>query len=291
MRFLVTGGAGFIGSHIVEGLLSLGHEAVVVDDLSSGYLHNLQCNSPHCRIQEGAIQDLNKDHLGDIHGIFHMAAQTSVPLSIERPYVSSANNILSTLAVFEIAKGSNVPVIYASSSAVYGNLPNGDDKASLVDLTSPYAVDKLAAEHYANVAHQLHGVRSVGLRFFNVYGPRQDPSNPYSGVIAIFVARAAMNKKIIVNGGHQTRDFVYVKNVAGMAIQAMHSAIANDVCEQVNVCTGESISIDRLLGTILTIVNTTPEIEYRELTPGDPEVSLGTHEKMISFFGTQLNNV
>jgi UDP-glucose 4-epimerase len=291
MKFIVTGGAGFIGSHIVEELLGLGHKAIVVDDLSSGYMHNLQFSPQHCEIHEAAIQDLRMDLAGDIDGVFHMAAQTSVPLSIERPYVSSANNILSTLAAFEIAKEADVPIIYASSSAIYGNLPCGDDRANLFDLASPYAVDKLASEHYARVAHQLYEVRSVGLRFFNVYGPRQDPTNPYSGVIAIFAARAAKNEKIILNGGHQTRDFVYVKNVAGMAVQAMESAIADDVCEQVNICTGKSVSIEHLLSEISRIVRVTPEIEYRRLPPGDPEVSLGTHEKMVSFFGTRLDKM
>jgi len=211
MKYLVTGGAGFIGSHLVDHLIDLNHEVVVVDDLSTGKLDNID-NQDSCRILIQSIQDTNLETLGDLGGIFHLAAQASVPVSIENFYVSSKNNLLSSLRVFDIARYLKIPVVYASSSAIYGNLPKGNDTSNLYELSSPYAVDKFCLENYANIANKLYAVPSIGLRFFNIYGPKQDPNNPYSGVIPIFVKQVSLGQKVTVNGGFQTRDFVYIKN-------------------------------------------------------------------------------
>jgi len=288
MRFVVTGGAGFIGSHIVEELLRGGKEVVVVDDLSSGSLRNLPIDAARCEILPHGVEEVDRDSLGTVDGIFHLAAQASVPLSIQSTYESSKNNLLSSLAALEIAKVSRAPVVFASSSAVYGELPLGDDSDSKFDLTSPYAVDKLAVEHYAQVAHALHNIRSVGLRFFNVYGPRQDPANPYSGVISVFLSRAKHGEKIFVNGGPQTRDFVFVRDVARLAIKAMDVALRGPVCERVNVCTGRAVSINALLRDICDLVGGTPDVEYRPLPAGDPTASLGTVDLMTSLLGADL---
>ena len=288
MKYLITGGAGFIGSHLVGTLLRLQHNAVVIDDLSTGNLQNLG-DQEQCQIYTKKIQDIELDCINDVNGIFHLAAQSSIPVSVDNFYKSSKNNILSTLKVFDFAKTLDIPVVYASSSAIYGELPEGDDNTDMIDLGSPYAVDKLTLENYATMAHQLYDIPSVGLRFFNIYGPRQDPNNPYSGVIPIFMERTINEKKVTVYGGHQTRDFVYVRDAVKIVCKSMEMLLNENMCEKVNVCTGKSITIQALLDTIATIVEKEPDVEYQKLPPGDPEKSLGTHEKMRQFFGISLD--
>ena len=141
-------------------------------------------------------------------GIFHLAAQSSVPLSISDFYNSSSNNVASSIKVFELAKKFNIPVIYASSSAIYGDLPIGNDNKKKFSITSPYAQDKLVLEDYAKMSYDVFGVSSVGLRLFNVYGPGQNSNSPYSAVIPIFLNRMKKNQTVIINGGYQTRDFI-----------------------------------------------------------------------------------
>jgi UDP-glucose 4-epimerase len=287
MRYLITGGAGFIGSHLVEKLLSLHHDVIVVDDLSTGNLGNLGGLNVS-QVYTEKIQDMELDGLKDIDGVFHLAAQASVPISVEFFYKSSENNILSTVKVFDLARTLGIPVVYASSSAIYGELPEGDDNNDVTDLGSPYAVDKLTSENYATMAHQLYSVPSIGLRFFNIYGPRQDPNNPYSGVIPVFMEKVINEKVITVFGGHQTRDFVYVKDAVKLVYKSMEMLLDEKLCEKVNICTGRSITIDALLKDIATIVQKEPEIEYQSLPDGDPEKSLGTHTKMCQLLGISL---
>jgi len=288
MKYLVTGGAGFIGSHLVDELLNRGHEVVVIDDLSAGDLQNLPSKGQY-QMYLKKVQSVDLDCINDIDGIFHLAAQSSVPLSVEDFYNSSKNNLLSTLRVFDFARALNIPVVYASSSAIYGELSEGDDNADMVDLSSPYAVDKLNMEKYAIVAHKLYGVPSMGLRFFNVYGPRQDPNNPYSGVISIFVKQVINEETVTVNGGHQTRDFVYVGDVVKVICKSMGILLKKNICERVNVCTGRSVTINALLEKIVDILGKSPEIAYKLLPPGDPDKSAGTHEKMCGVFDMALN--
>ena len=287
MKYLVTGGAGFIGSHLVEHLIDSNHEVVVIDDLSSGKLNNID-NQESCRIFIQTVQDTILENSENFDGIFHLAAQASVPVSIEDFYLSSKNNILSSLKVFDIARHLSIPVVYASSSAIYGDLPEGNDTTELYDLGSPYAVDKISLENYARVAHRLYAVPSMGLRFFNIYGPKQDPTNPYSGVISIFIRQVILGEQVTVNGGYQTRDFVYVKNAVEVALKSMQLLHAHPLCDAVNVCTGESITIDDLLQHIVRLIGNIPEVVYRGLPPGDPEVSSGTCEKMVRLLGIPL---
>ena len=223
MKYLVTGGAGFIGSHLSEELINSGHNIVVVDDLSSGYISNLPSNSKISFVQ-CKIQDVENEQIIGINGIYHLAAQASVPVSINNFYSRSSNNIDSSLKVFEIAREKNIPVVYASSSAVYGNLLLGNDKKSKIEIISHYALDKITAEKYALLCSQLYGINSIGLRFFNVYGPKQDPKSPYSGVISVFIERFLLKKHVIINGGYQTRDFVYVKDIVTCLVKAMQNA-------------------------------------------------------------------
>ena len=176
-KWLVTGGAGFIGSHLIETLIDKGDDVYCIDDLSTGNLDSLP-KSKLIEVKTIKIQDFDSNLLKiNISGIYHLAAQVSVPLSLKNMFYSSSNNLMGTLKVFELAKHYNIPVVYASSSAIYGNLSLGNDERSNFDILSPYARDKLTMEDYAKLCWKIYKVPSLGLRFFNVYGPRQDPTN------------------------------------------------------------------------------------------------------------------
>ena len=171
-------------------------------------------------------------------------------------------------------------MVYASSSAIYGGLPFGDDEKDRTDLLSPYAADKFALELYAKVSSVTSGLSSLGLRFFNVYGPRQDPSNPYSGVISIFIERLLSNKTITINGGAQTRDFIYVADIANVISQAVQVTSETKISDTVNVLTGISTSINCLADSLSEIIKSSSDRVYRELPVGDPKESNGTMTKL-----------
>ena len=289
MVYLVTGGAGFIGSNLVEGLMKSKHEVIVVDDLSSGHLDNIT-DREYCRIYTQRIQDLDLESFKGLDGVFHLAAQASVPVSITEFYTSCQNNILSSLRVFDMARRFDVPVVFASSSAVYGNLPKGNDSSNLYELESPYAVDKYSMEKYAEVAYKLYKLPSIGLRFFNVYGPKQDPNNPYSGVISIFIKQVNCGETVTVNGGYQTRDFIFVKDVVNVLVKAMNILHTKSMYMVVNVGTGRSVTIDGLLDAIVKIIGRGSKVENKPLPTGDPEVSSGTYDKMVNLFDLSLDN-
>ena len=279
MKYLVTGGAGFIGSHLCEYLSKKNHDIVAIDDFSTGSIANIEhlkkINLINKRVQNVEIYDL-----GNIDGIFHLAAQASVPVSINDFYESSTNNILSSIQVFDWAKKLSVPIIYASSSAIYGNLSKGDDRKEDCEILSPYAQDKLTLEHYAKMCWNVYKTPSIGWRFFNVYGPRQDPKNPYSGVISIFIDRLLQNKSVTVNGGYQTRDFIYVKDIVKTLLCSMEFILHNNFCDSINLGTGKSITINNLLEIIASILNVNPQKNVKELPDGDPEISSGTYNKI-----------
>jgi UDP-glucose 4-epimerase len=279
MKYLVTGGAGFIGSHLCEELISSGHEIIVADDLSSGFIRNLP-NSSKIEFEQCKIQDIPDKKLKYVEGIFHLAAQASVPVSIENFYSSSSNNLISSLKVFEIARKSKIPIVYASSSAIYGNLPLGNDENSLFEILSPYAMDKITLEKYALLCSQLYDISSIGLRFFNVYGARQDPKNPYSGVISIFIDRFINNKSVTINGGYQTRDFIYVKDIVTTLIKSMQIASEKKICDFINVGSGVEITIESLFEKLVCIFGLKPEVIRMPLSVGDPERSKGSYCKL-----------
>ena len=282
MRFIVTGGAGFIGSHLVEKLVSVGNHVICVDDLSTGCIDHLP-ESNLIEFINKKIQDINIDNLSsDINGIFHLAAQASVPISIDNYFESSSNNLLATLKVWDVAKKLNIPISYASSSAIYGNLPLGDDESNKYDILSPYAQDKLTMEDYAKLCWSIYKTPSIGLRLFNVYGPRQDPSNPYSGVISIFIDKLMKNKSVIVNGGYQTRDFIHVTDIVDVIIESMETLFQKKIIEIMNVGTGSSNNIDQLLNMIAEIMQVVPDVILKKLPAGDPEKSSGTYKKLMS---------
>jgi len=288
--YLVTGGAGFIGSHLIGRLLQSGNKVICVDDLSTGYIKYLPEDKlltfVNKKIQVVSIRDLKLE----IDGIFHLAAQASVPVSINNFFKSSKNNLMGMLKVWEIANEMKVPVVYASSSAVYGNLCLGDDQSRQVDILSPYAQDKLTMEHYAKMCWEVYKTPSMGLRFFNVYGPRQDPTNPYSGVISIFIDRLLNKAPVTINGGYQTRDFIYVKDIVNVLVKSMGLVRRQKCCNTLNVGTGRSVTIDKLLSIISEIFNISPEIILKDLSPGDPKQSDGIYGKLKQVLKTDTKD-
>ena len=288
MKILITGGAGFIGSNLCDYLLLKKHKIVIVDDLSTGHKSNLSSIFDKIEFYKEKIEWFDFDKVSDIDAIVHLAAQPSVPLSITNFADSSSSNLLGTINVIDYCRVRKIPFIYASSSAVYGNLPLGDDESKKIDLLSPYATDKYAMELYANTAYKLYQLSSIGLRFFNVYGPRQDPNSPYSGVISIFADRILEGREITINGGHQTRDFVYVKDVVNTIYQAITLVSKSVICEVSNVLTGESVTIDHLSSQMMDIVGVNVNKTYQDLSMGDPEQSDGTVEKMVKLFSIEI---
>lgn len=290
MKILVTGGAGFIGSHVCENLLAKGHQVIVLDDLSTGTLVNLSVVQNKIIFFQKRVEDFDFDQLDQIDSVIHLAAQASVPLSISEFYRSSATNILSSLKIIEFCIKYKLPLVYASSSAIYGGLSLGDDEKSNIDLLNPYAADKFALELYAKVSLVTSGLSSIGLRLFNVYGPRQDPSNPYSGVISIFIDKLLRNQTITINGGTQTRDFIYVTDIAETISKAVQLTSENKISETVNVLTGKSVSIDNLADSLTKILNSSSDRTYKELPVGDPLESNGTTTKLQKLFNIAPSN-
>ena len=291
MKYLITGGAGFIGSHLVELLIENNHKVVCVDDLSSGYKSNLSSVIQKIDFYEEKIELFDFNKLSDIDAIVHLAAQPSVPFSITNFSDSSLSNLLGAIKVIDHCRLHNIPLVYASSSAIYGNFELGNDEIENVDLLSPYATDKYAMELYSTTAHKIYQLSSVGLRFFNVYGPRQDPSSPYSGVISIFADKLLKGQNITINGGHQTRDFIYVKDVVNIIHRAITLASKNSICEISNVLTGESITIDELAEKMMKIIDVNVEVNYQSLPAGDPAQSNGSSKKMTKLFTVELDKL
>jgi UDP-glucose 4-epimerase len=290
MKYLVTGGAGFIGSHLVELLIKKNHTIVCIDDLSSGYETNLFSVIEKIDFYKEKIELFELNKLKDIDAVIHLAAQVSVPLSISDFFKSSSSNLLGTIKVIDYCRLNNIPLIYASSSAIYGNLPFGNDEINNFDLLSPYATDKCTMELFSKTAHKTYKLSSIGLRFFNVYGPRQDPQNPYSGVISIFADRLLKNRNITINGGNQTRDFIYVKDVTNIIYNAISLVSKKHICEISNVLTGKSVKIDKLAKAMINIINAKVDVIYKKLPPGDPRQSNGSYKKMVKLFKVNPEN-
>ena len=304
-RVIITGGAGFIGSHLAEELSRRGYRAVVLDDLSTGKMENIShllgpsmgsAQSPLPRWERSKVRVNNVEFIhGSItdlsllqklfHGVdyvFHQAAIPSVPRSIENPQASHEANITGTLNVLLAAKDNGVKkVIYASSCAVYGDtptLPKTEDMSP--NPQSPYTVTKLAGEYYCQVFHQVYGLPTVCLRYFNVYGPRQDPSSQYAAVIPRFICQVLDNRPPIIFGdGKQTRDFVYIKDVVDVNILAAES----DATGVYNIGRGERISINRLAELVIKLVGNSVEPVHREPRPGDIGHSLADISRARQF--------
>ena len=281
MKILITGGAGFIGSNLSKFLLKRDYEVTIVDDFSAGKLSNIK--GLNVTLFKNKIEELDVKKFKDIDFIVHLAAQASVPLSIEQFYKSSSNNLLSSIKVFDIAKEFSIPIIYASSSAIYGNLPIGDDKSENIDILTPYALDKLTLESYAQLCNQIFCIPSIGFRFFNVYGPNQDPSNPYSGVISLFVSQAINQEEISIFGGQQTRDFIHVVNLCEIIEIGIKEIMNNgqSSAEILNLGSGNSICITDLAHKIKLLVKSDSPLKILPAIVGDPVRSDGDYSKLI----------
>lgn len=269
---LVTGGAGFIGSHLVEALVAGGCRVTVLDNLSSGNESNLQAWAGQLHFINGDIRDRRavETAVAGCEAVFHLAAVVSVPKTTEDPIGSAAVNEAGSLNVLEAARRAAVRrFVFASSSAVYGDDPNLPKREDMPPKPlTPYAVQKLAVEYYLRVYQSLYGLETVGLRFFNVFGPRQDPSSPYSGVISIFMTRALNGEPPLIYGdGRQSRDFVFV----GDAVQALVSAAKSPSApgKVFNVGTGQSVTINGLWETVATLAGTASQPVHGPPRPGD----------------------
>ena len=285
MHALVTGGAGFIGSHTAEALLETGAQVRVFDNLSSGKRSNLP---RHERLQliEGDIRepaDLRRA-MHDVTHVLHLAAQVSVRASLHDPAVSASHNVTGFLNVAEAVRACpGVRLVYASSAAAYGapsSLPLAEESACLP--ASPYGLEKLIDDQYAGLYCTLYGTSMLGLRYFNVYGPRQDPASPYAGVISRFVDRLRAGEPLSVFGdGLQTRDFVYVRDVARANVVALGSAY----CGVVNVGTGRSVSLLQLIETLGRCAGSVPQVRFDAPVQGDIRDSSMRPDRMRTVLG------
>lgn len=286
--YLITGGAGFIGSHIAEALVTRGERVRVIDNLSTGKRENVQHLMGAIEFIEGDLleQKTTARAIEGVDFVMHQAAIPSVPRSIKDPKNTTENNLNATLHLLLAARDAGVKrLVYASSSSVYGNsptLPKSEDfpPAPL----SPYAASKLAGEYYCRVFSQVYGLETVSLRYFNVFGPRQDPHSLYAAVIPIFISSALTQKPLVVYGdGEQTRDFSFVGNVVQANLLACE---AEDIAgETLNVGGGSQTSLNQLIKALQTIVKTDLTVEYTDPRPGDVKHSLASVEKAHKFMG------
>lgn len=272
MHFLITGGGGFIGSNIVEELLRLGHCVRILDNFATGKRENLQPFLGDAELMEG---DIRSYHLTDraargIEVILHQAALPSVPRSINDPITSNEVNVVGTLNILEAARTHGVRrIVYASSSSVYGDNPVLPKVETMTPKPlSPYAVSKLAGEHYCRIFSELYGIETVALRYFNVFGPRQDPSSQYSAVIPRFI-RSMLNGEapVIYGDGEQSRDFTYVSNVVRANILAATEPDA--VGRAMNCATHGQITLNELVDHLNGILESDITAQYAAPRPGD----------------------
>lgn len=286
MTYLVTGGAGFIGSHTVELLLSQGRQVRVLDNFSTGKRENLPENHPNLEIIEGDIRDpsLVEQALHDVSHVLHLAAQVSVAVSVAKPTESASHNISGFLNVAHAAVRHRVErLVFASSAAVYGtpeSLPLNETAPPRPQ--SPYGLEKWINEQYADLFHELHGISTLGLRYFNAYGPRQDPSSPYSGVISIFCDRLKKRLPLTFFGdGLQTRDFIYVADIACANVLALESRLQG-TC---NVATGHSVTLLEMAKLLGQLAQYTPDCQFASPRTGDIRDSAASNQKLGEALG------
>jgi UDP-glucose 4-epimerase len=288
MKYLVTGGAGFIGSHLCDALLAAGHRVRVLDDLSSGKRENMPEAVEF--VQGSIIQPADVERAVDgVDGCFHLAAIASVAQSVEHWVETHRVNQSGAVRVFETAAQSGVPVVYASSAAVYGDnasLPLSES-ANTAPLT-PYGLDKLAVEWQARMGRDIKQLKSFGLRFFNIYGPRQDPASPYAGVISIFMEKFASQAPLTIFGdGKQSRDFVYVRDAVRHLVAAMEFLQAQpQPCAQVaNVCRGHAINLLDMIALMREISAAQLQVTHQEARVGDIRHSQGSPDYAKELLG------
>lgn len=285
--YLVTGGAGFIGSHLVEALRNRDHSVRVLDNLSTGRRHNLDHVSD-VEFIEGDIADLAvcRRAMDGVDVVLHQAALPSVPKSVKDPISSNRSNIDGSLNVLVAARDAGVRrVVYAGSSSAYGNTPTLPKVESMTPAPlSPYALQKLVAEQYGQMFMQLYGLETVTIRYFNVFGPRQDPGSPYSGVISLFATALLSGQSPTIYGdGEQTRDFTYVTNVVDGVLRA--AEVEKAAGEVINVAVGTRISLNALLDAMNRALGTSIHATYAEARQGDVNDSLADITKARHLLG------
>ncbi|WP_458128597.1 NAD-dependent epimerase/dehydratase family protein [Pseudomonas sp. Z2-11] len=285
---LITGGAGFIGSHLTDALLANGHSVRILDDLSTGKRSNLPLDNPAVELIEGDVADaaLVARAMAGCSAVAHLAAVASVQASVDDPVRTHQSNFIGTLNVCEAMRQAGVKrVLFASSAAVYGNNGEGqsiDEDTSKAPLT-PYASDKLASEFYLDFYRRQHDLEPVVFRFFNIYGPRQDPSSPYSGVISIFSERAQKGLPISVFGdGEQTRDFVYVEDLVQVLVQAIEKPEVQ--AGAVNVGWNQATTLKQMLQALADVVGDLPAISYGPARSGDIRHSRADNRRLLERF-------
>jgi nucleoside-diphosphate-sugar epimerase len=286
--YLVTGGAGFIGSHLAEELVRRGQRVRVVDSLITGKRQNL-AHIPGVEFIEGDLADLEvaKRAVEGIDFVLHQAAIPSVPRSVLDPITSNRANIDTSLNVLVAARDARVKrVVYAGSSSAYGDAPTLPKVETMPTAPlSPYALQKLVAEQYCQMFTRLYGLETATIRYFNVFGPRQDPSSPYSGVISLFISALCEGRQptIYGDGGH-TRDFTYVANVVDGVLRACEAKGASG--EVINVATGGRISLNQLFHTIRDLVGARVDPIYADPRPGDvrdSQADIGKARRLLGY--------
>ena len=288
-NYLVTGGAGFIGSHLTEELVRRGNVVRVVDSLITGKRQNI-AHIPNVEFVEGDLADIDvaKRVVKDIDYVLHQAAIPSVPRSVQDPVTSNRANIDASLNILVAARDARVKrLVYAGSSSAYGNTPTLPKVETMATAPlSPYALQKLVAEQYCQMFTRLYGLETVTTRYFNVFGPRQDPSSPYSGVISLFISALIDGRQPTIYGdGEHTRDFTYVANVVDGVLRACTAEGASG--EVINVATGGRISLNTLFTTLRTLVGGQGDASYADPRPGDVKDSQADITKARRILGYQ----
>jgi nucleoside-diphosphate-sugar epimerase len=281
---LVTGGAGFIGSNLTEALLKKGHQVRILDNFSTGKRENLIFNRDDLSLEvlEGDIRDFTvcQKAMKEIEYVFHQAALPSVPQSVEDPLTANSVNVGGTLNILLAARDAGVKrLIYASSCAIYGDDPTLPKKEDMIPMPlSPYALQKYIGEHYGRLFFQLYGLEAVSLRYFNVFGPKQDPNSIYSAVIPRFIDALLQGRSPIVFGdGGQSRDFIYIENVVQANLLAMDAKHLHG--EVINIASGERRSLNQLLDVLKEILGSKVSPIHQEARKGDIKHSLADIQK------------
>jgi UDP-N-acetylglucosamine/UDP-N-acetyl-alpha-D-glucosaminouronate 4-epimerase len=288
-HYLVTGGAGFIGSHLVEELVRRGDRVRVVDNLVTGKRENLG-HVESVEFIEGDLADLDvaRRAVKGVDFVLHQAAIPSVPRSVQEPIASNRANVDASLTLLVAARDEGVRrVVYAGSSSAYGNTPTLPKVETMPTApVSPYALQKLVAEKYCQLFTSLYGLETVTIRYFNVFGPRQDPSSPYSGVISLFIGALCEGRRPTIYGdGEQTRDFTYVANVVDGVLRACEARDASG--EVINVAMGNRVSLNHLFATVRTLVGSAIEPQFAAPRVGDVRDSQADIEKARRLLGYQ----
>ena len=285
--YLVTGGAGFIGSHLAEELLRRGHTVRVVDNLITGKRQNLEVLKG-VEFLEGDLADMDvaQRAVKGMQYVLHQAAIPSVPRSVKDPITSNRANIDASLNILVAARDGGVKrLVYAGSSSAYGDTPTLPKREDMPTAPlSPYALQKLVAEQYGQMFTKLYGFETVTIRYFNVFGPRQDPGSPYSGVISLFATSLLEGTQPVIYGdGEQTRDFTYIANVVDGVLRAVEAPQAAG--EVINVATGGRISLNDLLRTMQAIVGSSVKAVYKDGRAGDVRDSQADVSKARELLG------